>query len=207
MEADHDDLRAAITWAVDSGDAPTALALTSGLWRFWQMRGYITEGLARTACRAGAAGLRRRGPAARRPGRGRWPGVLERRPGRALGRTTQEALDIRRRRGDPGAIAESLYNLSFTYAFRDDPAEGEAIVAEAIELFEQAGDKVGLARARWALANIEYVKGQGGADRARDLATLALATFEEVDNRFMIGWTTYTLGLSRSHVGTARRGE
>ena len=25
---------------------------------------------------------------------------------------------------------------------------------------------------------------------------LALATFEEVDNRFMIGWTTYTLGLT-----------
>ena len=83
------------------------------------------------------------------------------------------------------------------------------MVSEAIELFGQAGDKVGLARARWALANIEYVRGRAGTDKARELATLALATFEEVDDRFMIGWTTYTLGLSEAisgQLGEARNG-
>ena len=31
-------------WSVETGDAPTALAITAGLWRFWQKRGYIAEG-------------------------------------------------------------------------------------------------------------------------------------------------------------------
>ena len=195
LEADHDDLRAAITWSVESGDAPTALALTSGLWRFWQMRGYIAEGLERTQSAIALPGCEDEGlrlaalDAA--GGLAYWNDDQERARGYYA-----EALAIRRERGDPAAIAESLYNLSFTYAFRDDQDASETLIAEAIELYEQAGDKVGLAKVRWALANIEYAKGLGGADKARDLALLALETFVEVGDRFMTGWATYTAGVS-----------
>jgi len=37
-------VRAAITWAIEAGDADLAARLAIALWRFWQMRGYLDEG-------------------------------------------------------------------------------------------------------------------------------------------------------------------
>ncbi len=47
IEQDHDNLRAAVAWAIETGAADVALRLGSALWRFWQMRGYLQEGLER----------------------------------------------------------------------------------------------------------------------------------------------------------------
>jgi hypothetical protein len=44
MEAEHDNVRAALTWAVERGEAQTALQLGADLWRFWHRRRYIWEG-------------------------------------------------------------------------------------------------------------------------------------------------------------------
>ena len=44
LEQDHDNLRAALDWAVEHDAAETALRLVAALWRFWQMRGYLEEG-------------------------------------------------------------------------------------------------------------------------------------------------------------------
>lgn len=40
-----DNLRAAMAWAVRTGDADVGYRLLSALWRFWQARGLLTEGL------------------------------------------------------------------------------------------------------------------------------------------------------------------
>ena len=47
LEEEHDNLRAAITWAQETGAAELALRMAASLWRFWQMRGYLVEGLDR----------------------------------------------------------------------------------------------------------------------------------------------------------------
>jgi len=45
LELEHDNLRAALAWSVRSGrDARLSLRLGSGLWRFWDMRAYLSEG-------------------------------------------------------------------------------------------------------------------------------------------------------------------
>jgi len=44
LEADQDNIRAAIAWAIERTDAATALRLTANLWRFWLRWSRRTEG-------------------------------------------------------------------------------------------------------------------------------------------------------------------
>ena len=44
LEIEHDNLRAVLDWCIADGDADAVLRLVGGLWRFWFVRGYASEG-------------------------------------------------------------------------------------------------------------------------------------------------------------------
>jgi predicted ATPase/class 3 adenylate cyclase/Tfp pilus assembly protein PilF len=44
LDADHDNLRSALDWLRGSSDADRAIQLAAALWRFWLLRGHISEG-------------------------------------------------------------------------------------------------------------------------------------------------------------------
>ncbi|MEO7911479.1 MAG: tetratricopeptide repeat protein [Roseiflexaceae bacterium] len=44
LDRDNDNLRAALDWALEREDGTIAARLCGALWRFWDMRGYISEG-------------------------------------------------------------------------------------------------------------------------------------------------------------------
>src|SRR5262245_51382508 len=46
LDAEHDNLRAALTWELERGDPGDALRLSVALWRFWFIRGHAVEGRA-----------------------------------------------------------------------------------------------------------------------------------------------------------------
>jgi predicted ATPase/class 3 adenylate cyclase len=63
LDADHDNLRAALAWSASTGEIEHELRLASALYYFWIVRGYLTEGrrrLEEAIARAGSApaGLR-----------------------------------------------------------------------------------------------------------------------------------------------------
>jgi non-specific serine/threonine protein kinase len=62
LDAEYDNLRAAIEWSLEF-DPMAALRLTGSLWQFWQLRGYLAEGrrwLEVGLARVGAVGQRER---------------------------------------------------------------------------------------------------------------------------------------------------
>ena len=44
LAAEHDNVRAALRWAVDNGEREIGLRIGTAIWRFWQRRGHIPEG-------------------------------------------------------------------------------------------------------------------------------------------------------------------
>jgi predicted ATPase/DNA-binding SARP family transcriptional activator len=44
LDADYDNLLAALAWSAANGEVRTALKMAAGIWRFWQIRGYLTQG-------------------------------------------------------------------------------------------------------------------------------------------------------------------
>jgi predicted ATPase len=41
---DHDNVRAALSWSIERGEVGSAYRLVAALWRFWYLRGFISEG-------------------------------------------------------------------------------------------------------------------------------------------------------------------
>ena len=105
LEADNDNLRAALDWAEESGDGELMLRLATALWGFWAMRGQIAEG---TRALGDAVALSGRRPARALLGlctlrvlRGHSDGLLE---------DAQEALRATEELGDDYSLAQA-WNL------------------------------------------------------------------------------------------------
>jgi predicted ATPase/class 3 adenylate cyclase len=202
LEREHDNLRAAITWATDRGRAETALRLGAGLWRFWQMRGYLTEGRERIE-RALALPDSIDHPEARLAaveaagGVAYWQG-----DGLAAQRFYHESLELARLAGDATAEANAEYNLSFAYMYSPEggqTAEERARRARehafaALDGYRRIGDRAGEARTLWALSNVDWASNDF-TEEAVDYARRSLAAFRELDDRFQIGWASYTVAL------------
>jgi predicted ATPase/class 3 adenylate cyclase len=205
LEADHDNLRAAIAWAAEH-DLDLALRMGGALWRFWQFRGHLREAAERLE-----GLLERSGPwdpqarAKALEGAGGvtyWMGDFAR-----ARRWYEECLDIRLELGEPRAIAEAKYNLSFAHGIAPKPIQdldaAMRLQDEALALFEELGDREGIAKTTWGLATMAY--GGEDWDRVAELATSSVEMFREIDNPFGLSWALHLQGLAFTVLG--RRGE
>ena len=198
LEEEHDNLRAAFAWAQETQAAELALRMGASLWRFWQMRGYLVEGLERVT-QALAMPHAADHPEARADALSAAAGLaywLADGDG-ARGFYEQE-IEVRTALVDRRGLAEALYGISFTWSIIDltvEDAAGRATkyVTEALGIYQELGDAPGIGRCEWALANVAW--GAGDLEGARTHALRALDTFASIDDRFNFGWASYTLGL------------
>ncbi|HEX6129311.1 MAG TPA: hypothetical protein VF071_09850, partial [Candidatus Limnocylindria bacterium] len=193
LEREHDNLRAAISFAIEQDRVELAMRLLAALWRFWQMRGYLTEGreraeriLALPDAEAHPEMLLRALDAA--GGIVYWQGDM---PGaRAVYRRQTE---VARQLGDVRGEAEAMYNESMTYALDSDSSEARRLSTAALERFRSLGDRHGEGRAQWAYLNaLAYDRDTAEGEA---LAAETVAIFREVDDRFMLAWALYTQAL------------
>ncbi len=210
VEQDHDNLRAAMAWAIETTAADVAMRLGSALWRFWQMRGYLQEGLERLE-QTLALPQSRDHPALRADvldataGVAYWLG-----DGDHARDLYQQEIEARRALNDRRGLAEALYGISFTWSIRgllkDDNAQrAQEYVNEAKDIFREVGDNAGVGRCEWALSNVAW--GTGRLEDSVRHAKEALVALEAVDDRFMVGWVEYTLGLAALSEHAVARGK
>jgi predicted ATPase/class 3 adenylate cyclase len=200
FELEHGNLRAAFDHAVQQGDAQLALQLSANLWRFWQMRGYLAEGIERvrralSLPAAADLGEERSRALEAAGGLAYWQGDMV-----ATRQFYEDALAAERAMGHDAGIANALYNLSFVFSIPSagaklDPARSKELVTEALEIYRRVGDRAGAGRSLWALSNSAWTSMDTALGESS--AIEALGVFRELDDKFMVGWTLYTLAMLR----------
>ena len=194
---DHENLRAAIDWASDSGSIDDALALGAALWRFWQMRGHLPEARQRLTALTDLEGADPVLKASALEGLG---GVAYWQADFGVAKEAyQEGLDLLRDRGTDKQIANSLYNLSFSYSFAGDSATGAALLEEAHEIYRNLGDTTGLGHIAWGLGNLHFVNGD--LEKSRELFIESADRLRGGADDFSYGWAVDRVGLVESALG------
>jgi hypothetical protein len=185
LSVEHDNVRAAIAWSIETGEAELAHRLVAAAWRFWQFRGHVTEGRARAAAVLAMPGSdapttwRMRALEAA-GGLAWWGSGVD-----AADQFYQRQLDIARRLGDKQGTADGLFNLIHSrFSLSTDPAEGERMHAEAERLYRDLDDDVSLARLNWSVGYSLMLQGQ--LEAAGHVVEESLAKFEALDDEYYI---------------------
>lgn len=186
LEADHDNLRAALRWSLDRGDVERSLRFGSALWLFWDTRAHVSEGrgwLDTVLARADESP----GVGSTEPGKRARAKVLDglarmsvRQSELARARAFYgESLRIWRELNDKGGAAEALNNLGDVVRLGDHP-RAKSLVQESLALFRELSDKRGIAHALNNLADLVIGDDQ---TRAKQLFEESVLLFREIGDR------------------------
>ena len=177
LETEHDNLRAAITWSLDAARHEDTLRLAGSLWRFWYVRGHLTEGrtwLGRVLAENGG-----HAPAVVADALD-GAGMLARAQGDvdAARASLMESLERRRASGNGAKTAETLVMLGNVTHHQSDFARAAGYFDEAATLARAAGEKRTLANALSYLG--DGAMSQGNIERATELLTEGVSLFRSI---------------------------
>lgn len=160
LETEHDNLRAALRWSLDSDGGQTALALSGVLWGFWEVQGHLSEGR-RWMEEALAAGDPDTVPASLREKAFygvSWLAWLQG-DGEQARAFAEESARLCRESGDKRAIARSTHSLAIIVGDQGDAVCAWAYYKESLALWREIGDKAGIARVLNSMGVVAQVQG------------------------------------------------
>jgi len=139
LEAEHDNLRAALDRLEAAGETQLGLRLAGALYRYWYMRGQLAEGRRRleAALRADER------PTAARARALNGAAVMAADGGElATGRLrAEEALALHRQLGDASGATYSIYMLGTIATEESDWARAQPLFEESLRAFRELGDE------------------------------------------------------------------
>jgi predicted ATPase/class 3 adenylate cyclase len=185
LEREHDNLRAALRFSIDAGEASAALRLSGALWRFWHFRGHLSEGRAWLAEALAMPGAREQTGFRAKALQGMAGLAYWQRDYQASSAAYEEALAQCRETGDPAEVATALYNLAFSLGAQWETERPRALLAESRDLYEQAGNHGGVAYTGLLLAVIEQL--DESWDVSRSVVDESIATFRDLGDRWGLG--------------------
>lgn len=200
FDADHDNVRTALDWAAVHGETDLALRLAAASWRFWQSRGHLYEGRSRLETVVSLQGGEPRHRARALEALGGvywWQGEIDR-----CVPPYREALAIQRELGDPGEIANAIYNAAIgqsvaavTSGITDEVRrEVFGLYDEGEAIYRRLGDENGL-------GNIAWGRGLAVSDLDDDLSGAlglyyeSIGHYRRAGNEFGMGWGMFEVAI------------
>jgi tetratricopeptide (TPR) repeat protein len=186
-EAEHDNLRHALDWLIDTDNGPWALRLGTALFAFWQRREHFTEGRERLE-----AVLRLKSAASATPERARtawYAAILADQQGDFTGAMPlqQESLRVYTELHDRKGIAGQLCYIGQELRQIGHVAQARAYFERSLAACRELGDSAAIAMAANNFA--EFLTEQGEYLQARSLFEEALSIFGQLGNQSSAAWS------------------
>ena len=204
LDAEKDNLRAAMQWALDQPDAIRAMQLGEALRRFWQLRGHLIEGrqwLARTI------EVARRHSAATKEYASALAKILNSAGELAFAQSDvaaarsffDEGLSLFRELGDKQGIALSFNSLARIASSQGDKVSAWSLYLESLTLLRDLGDRYAVA---WVLYNLGLLTANSpDAAQGIDLFQESMGLFRELGDRRGIAWSLKELAYAHQRQG------
>jgi predicted ATPase/DNA-binding SARP family transcriptional activator len=166
LDAEYANLQAALDWSAASGELDVGLRLASKLWRFWEIRGYLTDGRRRLEQLLSLTGPGNHDAA--RAAAESCLGELTFFQGdyRAAHDLLSEAAKVQRKLNDSHALARSNYGLGMIAQATGDYHAARDLSADSKAAFHQAGDTWGETMALQGLGQSVHLLGDAQSARA-----------------------------------------
>jgi predicted ATPase/DNA-binding SARP family transcriptional activator/DNA-binding CsgD family transcriptional regulator len=202
LDAEHGNLRGALSWALERGEAELGLRLGGALRRFWGIRSYISEGrgwLGEALAMNGPASGPVRAKALEGEG---WLAFLQGDYERARA-SYEKGLDLHRGAGNERGIADALYFLGMVLSRQGNHERAATLLDESLVMFRRLGDDQFVASVLDALGSLASARG----DVARALALYeeAVALSRKVGNTQKVATSLGNLGHTTLVYGDHRR--
>jgi non-specific serine/threonine protein kinase len=205
LEKEHDNLRAALSWALERGQSELALRLSAALGDFWYLRGRLTEegrGWLEAALRQGGEhtmavrvkALVRAGSIA-----------MEQRDFERMVALDEEALALSRESGDKASSAAALFNLGMVALLRNENEKAIALFEEAAGLARDVGNVASLSLSIHGLA-LTFMQ-KLDLERAAALQRENLARARKTGDEHMLSMSIGLGGLIALGEGNYERAE
>jgi predicted ATPase len=193
LETEHDNLRAALEWmAQDAGRAEMLLQMSGSLWRFWEVRGHISEGrawLERALARNpnASAYLRANGL--------RGAGIPARQQGEFVRAKAmhEQSLALFQELENELSIARELDILGEIAQCQGDYSRAIKLHRESLALRYEIGDEEGIAVSLGQLGRI--ARRRGRYQLAQDLLEESLELHRERGDKLHVALSLNNLGL------------
>lgn len=195
LELEKDNLRAAMAWALDSGDDEVAAGMGWSLWMFWWLHGHQQEG------RRAMEALLRHNPAD--PQRSMALAIagsttLVQGDHTTANRYFRECIELARAIGDKPRLSFCLSSLGLSSLNLSDWDTAVACFEEALPLFREEGNQMMVSGAWTNLGNADYM--QGNLEAAEAHAREGLQVARRIGDPVSTYFALYTL----SQVALAR---
>jgi predicted ATPase/DNA-binding SARP family transcriptional activator len=191
IQAEHDNIRAALGGSLDRGETEVALTLAPAITPFWRARGFAAEGagwLERALALAPDTPIERRATALDALG-----GLLiDLGDYHRADRAYQESVDLWWQLGDRRAVMQGLYALATVRSHSGDVDDAQALLEEALAIARELDDERGVAASLHNLGML--AREHGDVNRAITLLTEAMTIWRGRGDAHWIGVTASNLG-------------
>jgi predicted ATPase/DNA-binding CsgD family transcriptional regulator len=204
LEEEHDNMRAALSWALETGEVELALRLAGVLGIFWQAHGHWSDG--RKWLEAALARYKRASAAARIKALEALSWLTyDQFDIECMAAVAQEGMKLSAEAEIDGSLAASLRIMLASPAWLGgDYQRGKELLEESLALGRKAGDKVKTAEAAFQLAVV--TNGLGERARAKEIFEEVISVCREAGYAYRLPDSLLSLGYTLMLEGDYDRG-
>lgn len=198
LEAEQDNIRAALAFLAETGTGEQHLRLAIALTRFWYVRGHLQEG--RGHLEQSLAGDPARDPVLRRRALTAAASLALLQGDYATATAfAEEGLEVAQRTGERRLVANALSNLGAIVLAGGDVTRAGPLLDEAVRVARETGDQRILALAVNNLGDYSLTRGE--FERSRPLFEESLALLRSRGDTANVARALFNLGASELELG------